>query len=403
MIGNPQVGDLVQVYGHLLPDGSRIADRIILIRRAVTNRFNLSGEVEAMGATWTIAGQAVLVNAQTEVDDDISIGENVRVEGIILPGGALQAQKIFRLEGVPGLPFQFSGVVEVINNGSWIISGQAVSVNGETAVDSEIVIGDVVAVSGWLLADNTWLAGEISQLPDELPTFEFTGIVQSMDPWLVAGVGFETRSWTVIAPTISVGDQVRVSGTILADGTWVADTIASLVNVQPNTITFVGVVASINPWVINGLSLAQTPGTVILGSIAVGSQVVVQAQLLPDGTWTVLSIRLLNPTFGYGCLTLSSPIIAITSDAIQVKHWHVHIKRDGRIKIHGDIKVNSVITLPVCAGYDGLTFIVGDIVVIYQPVVVIINNGGGGGGIPEGCRITPKGGVKCSRRSSRKS
>lgn len=402
IIGNPQVGDLVQVYGHLLPDGSRIADRIILLRRAVTNRFNLSGEVEAMGTTWTIVGQAIQVNEQTAVDEDIAVGDNVRVEGIILPDGTLQAQVIIRLEEAPGLPFQFSGIVEAMNEGSWIISGQAITVNEETAVDNDILVGDVVAVRGWILEENIWLAEAISQLSDELPTFDFTGIVQSMEPWQVAGISFETRSWTIIAPTINVGDQVRVSGTILADGTWVADTITSLAENQTDTFSFVGVVASVNPWIINGLTLVTTDNTVITGNIDVGSQVVVQVQLLPDGTWTVLSIRLLNPTFGYGCLSLSSPIIAVSATAIQVKHWHVDIERDGRIKIHGDLKVNSVITVPICAGYDGTIVIVGDIFVIYQPVVVIINNGGGNT-VPPGCRVTSKGSIKCSGRDSRDS
>ena len=402
LVGNPQVGDLVQVSGHLLPDGSRVADRIILLRRAVSNRFSLSGDVEAMGTTWTIAGQAVLVNDQTRVDEAIAVGDSVRVEGIILPGGTLQAQVITRLQDAPGLPFQFSGIVEAINQDSWIISGQSITVNGETAVDNTIIVGDLVTVNGWQLEDNSWLADKINRLSTELPTFEFTGVVQSMASWQVAGISFETRAWTVIAPAINLGDWVRVSGTILADGTWVANTISSMANVQPNVITFVGIVASLDPLVVNGLLLADTPNTIILGDIAVGVQVVVQAQLLPDGTWAVLSVRLLNPNFGHGCLTLSSPIITVNANAIQVKHWHVDIKRDGRIKIHGNLKVNSVITIPICAGYDGSTIIIGDIIVIYQPVVIIINDGSGGS-IPPECRLTSKGSIKCSGKSSRKS
>ncbi len=406
IVGNPQVGDLVQVFGHLLPDGSRVADRIILIRRAVVNQFNLTGEVEAMGATWTIARQAILVNDQTAVDDDISVGDSVRVEGIILPDGVLQAQVITRLEEAPGLPFQFSGIVEAINDRSWIISGQTISVNEETAVDNGIVVGDVVAVSGWILEDNAWLADEISKLSDELPTFEFTGTVQSMDPWLVAGISFETRSWTVIVPTIDLGDQVRVSGTILADGTWVADTITSLADIQPDTVSFIGVVASVNPWVVNGLTLVTTSNTVITGNIAVGTLVVVQAQLLPDGTWTVLQIRPLYPTFGFGCLVLSSPVVAVNANTIQVRHWQGNIDR---VHIQGDVAPNHVVTLPICTGWDGTIVITGTIIVIYQPVVVIIDDGGWvpPGGIPPGCKITGIGNnnphLKCSGGSSRQS
>jgi hypothetical protein len=110
-------------------------------------------------------------------------------------------------------------------------------------------------------------------------------------------------------------------------------------------------------------------------------------------------MRPLYPDFGHGCLIFSSPVIAVNANAIQVKHWHVDIKRDGRIKIHGDIKVNSIVTVPLCSGWDGAIIIIGDIFVIYQPLVVIIYDGSDG--LPSGCRITGKGSIKCSKISHR--
>lgn len=38
--------------------------------------------------------------------------------------------------------------------------------------------------------------------------------------------------------------------------------------------------------------------------------------------------------------------------------------------------VNHIVTLPICTGWDGNIFIIGDIVVIYQPIVIIIDDGG---------------------------
>ncbi|MCA9873720.1 MAG: FecR domain-containing protein [Anaerolineales bacterium] len=406
IVGNPQVGDLVHVTGHLLPDGSRAADRIILLRRAVANHFSLSGEVEAIGATWTIAGQTILVNDETIVGEGIAVGDSVRVEGLILPGGTLQAQSITRLEAAPGLPFQFSGIVQAVNGDSWTISGQVVGVNGETAVADGIIVGDVVAVQGWILEDGTWLATEIRRQTETLPTFEFTGVVQSVDPWQAAGIGFETRPWTIIAPGIAVGDRVRVHGSILSDGTWVADTIMPLTDTLPNTVVFIGVVSRINPWVVNGLILNTTNNTIIADNITVGSLVVVQAQLLRDGTWTVSQIRPLYPTFGLGCLVFSSPVIAVNANTIQVRHWQGDIDR---AYVQGDVAVNDVVTLPVCAGWDGTIIIIGTIVVIYQPVVIIIDDGGWSppGGIPPGCKITGIGNnnphLKCSGGGSKKS
>ncbi len=402
IVGNPQLGDLVQVNGHLLPDGSRVADTIVLLRRAIVDRFNIEGDVASTGAMWVVAGQSIMVDAETEVDDDIVVGDTVRVEGIILTGGALQATEITKVDDVPGLPFQFTGIVQTIGDESWMISGQTIAVDGDTAVSEEIEAGDVVAVKGWILEDGNWLATAIEeQEDDDLPTFEFTGSVQNMNPWQVAGIDFETRAWTVVATDLALGDSVRVRGTILSDGTWVADAIIALDDLSPDTITFVGVVVSMEPWVINGMPLVVSSETLIDDSVTVGAQVVVQAQLLPDGTWSILTIQTLYPNFGYGCLTLISPITVVNADSFELKHWKVQIKRDGRIKINGNLKVSSITTLPICSGWDGITIIIGDIIVIYQPIVIIINNGGGNP-LPPDCRITPKGNVKCSGKGSGK-
>lgn len=405
VVGNPQVGDLVHVDGRLLDDGSRMADRIVLLQPAVADRFSLSGEVESMGETWTVAGQSIAVNEETAIDEDIAVGDNVRVEGLILPGGMLQAQVITRLDEAPGLSFQFSGLVQTISDGSWTISGQTVALDEETAVDDGIAVGDVVAVRGWILEDGTWLATEIRRQAGDLPTFAFTGVVQSTDPWQVGGIGFETRPWTIVAPGIGVGDRVQVSGSILSDGTWVADTITPLADIVPNTVTFVGVVAGINPWVVNGLPLVITDDTAIIGNITVGSLVVVRAQLLPDGTWAVVHIRPLYPDFGFGCLTLSSPVIAVNANTIQVRHWQGNIDR---AHVQGDVAVNHIVTLPICTGWDGTFIITGNIIVIYQPVVIVIDDGGWSppGGVPSGCKITGIGNnnphLKCSGGGSRK-
>ena len=120
IVGNPQIGDLVKINGHLLPDGSRVADHIVLLRRAITNRFNIEGEVESVGSTWMIAGQSIVVDGETEIDDDIAVTHRVRVEGIVLTGGTLQATKIEKIGEAPGLPFQFSGLVQTIGADSWV-------------------------------------------------------------------------------------------------------------------------------------------------------------------------------------------------------------------------------------------------------------------------------------------
>ncbi len=400
IIGNPQVGDLVYVEGHLLDDGRRLADRILLLQRAVANQFTLTGEVSAMGTDWVVAGQTIVTTAATSIDEGILVGDTVRVSGVILTGGMLQAQTITRLEAAPGFPFQFSGIVQTMNSDNWLVSGQTIVVDEETAVTPNIALGDTVAVEGWILEDGAWLATRISLLADDLPTFDITGPIQSIDPWNVGGISFETRDWTIVAPGLAVGDDVRVQGTILNDGTRVAHTITRLNETLPNVVTFFGIVTSIDPWMVNGLPLIVNGGTSVLGDIGVGTAVIVTAQLLPNGDRVALSIRPLYPNFGLGCLIFSSPVTLVSNDVIQVKHLRVDVKRDGRIKIHGDIKVNNIVTLPICTGWDGVIIIIGDITVIYQPIIIIIDPGTT---IPDGCRVTSKGSIKCSHPGSKKS
>ena len=395
-VGNPQQGDLVRVKGHLLPDGSRVADRIVLVRRAIANRFSITGTVDGMGAAWTIASQVVVVNGETAVDTAITIGTNVKVDGVILLDGTLQAETIVLLDELPGYPFEFSGVVQTIGADSWVVSGKTINVDAATATDSGIVVGDVVSVRGVILADESWLAGSIALNLEELPTFEFTGTLNSKTPWRIGGISFETRPWTTIDPNLVVSELVKVKGVILSDGIRVATDIVSPAEPFDDVIVFTGSVTSMSPWVVDGLSLVVNGDTSIMGNVSFGSVVTVRARLMPNGTWSVLSISLLYPDFGVGCLTISSPIIAFDAGKIRVKHWSVDIKRDGRIHIKGNLKINNVITVPLCTGWDGTTIIIGDITVIYQPIVIIIDDGNNGGN--SDCR-----GSKCSNRGSRDS
>lgn len=400
IIGNPLVGDLVSVEGHLSEDGRRIADRIILLRRTVTDRFTIAGEVTAIGDTaWTVAGHAVAIDGDTAVDPTVAIGDSVHVMGTILADGTLLARRIVLVDPALGLPFEFSGVVELISADSWVISDRVVAIDGDTAISPDAGIGDVVAVRGVILDDVVWLAHSIVLHHDALPTFEFVGRLDSMTPWRVGLVTFETRAWTILSPGLSAGDLVRVSGTILADGTRVATAVTLLPDPTADTLVFTGIVTGIDPWIIGGVPLVVTPDSVLLGSISVGSAVRVHARLLPDGSWMIVSAWLLYPDFGYGCLSLSTPVLAVDASTITVKHWDVKIKKDGRIKIKGDPVVGTVVTLPICTGWDRTIIIVRDIVVIYKPIVIIIDDGGGG--LPDGCKITKKGKVKCSGKGSK--
>lgn len=380
IVGNPQVGDLVYVEGRLLADGSRMADRIRLLRPTLNNRFTLTGPVTAISATaWTVAGQTILVTEATQIDDDIAVGDRVRINGVILLGGGLQAREIEKLDDQPGYPFRFTGVVQSIGAQTWTISGVTIAITTTTNIDDDIAIGDVVEARGWILEDGTWLARRIKKVQDDLPTFTITGRVQSIDPWRVAGISFETRDWTAIDPGIDVGNRVRVRGVILADGSWVASTIERLGSDDDddddgqNTIILIGIVNSINPWVVNGLPLVVTGDTVIIGNISVGELVVVRIRLTGDGLWQVLSIRPLLPHFGLGCFIINTMVIGIQPNQLLLQGWSpIQWDDDDDINFVGNIANNGVISFPVCIRIDGTIIIIGPIIVIYQPIIIVV-------------------------------
>lgn len=155
-------------------------------------------------------------------------------------------------------------------------------------------------------------------------TFELVGALKSMNPWVVAGTTLETNETTKIQEGLQVGDLVRVKGTALEDGKWVAYSIERA-DEQTNpsaTIVIIGKVTSTDPWVVNGITLNVTADTVITGTITAGMLVRVEILLSEDGTWEVLSIAPLgNFTEVSGCVTVAATIVSVTANEIQFVGW----------------------------------------------------------------------------------
>lgn len=365
IIGNPQVGDIVFFEGHLLEDETRVADVIVLIQRNPANTFTLIGEVEAIGdPLWTVNGQIIAVTDITEVDEGIAIGDLVRVEGIILRDGSLQAENIIRIEDQPGAPFDFTGVLQQMGDDSWVVSDVTVSVDDNTMIDEGLVTGDLVRVRGWILEDGTWLAGSIRRVLDAPGKFEFSGTIESIDPWFVAGISIETREWTVIDEGLSVGDLVRVKGQIQTDGTWVAYEIKSFDEALVTIL--IGRVFSMDPWIVSGIELNVDEQTVIVGDITVGMLVRVEMLLLPDGTHKVIRIE---PVEGFewelGCHYLIVTVVGVDGDHIQLEGWP-DLPLDENVEIMGDLKPGSIVQVMICFDEDMNVKVV-YILIIYTP------------------------------------
>ncbi|MFO7537935.1 MAG: DUF5666 domain-containing protein [Chloroflexota bacterium] len=369
--GDPQVGDLVFVDGRLLSDGTKLADRIILLHHGLpSNQFTLTGAVESMDEeSWTVAGQTIYLDEETEIEEGIAVGDLVQVNGLITEDSTFLAQQISLVDETPGYPFSFTGIVQAINPTSWVVAGQTITIDDETTIDEAVEVGDLVSVTGFILEDDTWLAVTIERQEEEAATFTITGVVDSLDPWQAAGITFETRDWTLIDPGIVVGNLVRVNGVILNDGTLVAVSIQKLTGLADQTIVLVGIVNSMDPWIVNGLTLFVDEATLIGEGIIAGSLVRVEIRLLPDGSWHTVSILPLDSSFGLGCFLINSSVVSYSGGQLVLSNWPTVTVGDG-VQVVGNLVPNSIISIQICIGFDGNLIIINNLIIIIHQVIV---------------------------------
>ena len=190
-------------------------------------------------------------------------------------------------------------------------------------------------------------------------TFEITGQLESTDPWMVTGNTLATRDSTQIDEGLEAGDLVKVRGVILEDGTWLAYSIERVEEQTDPIIILIGKVTSIDPWVVNGITLNVTSETLIGEGIEPEMIVRVEILLLEDGTWEVISIVALGEfTAVPGCATVTAIVVSVNGNEIQLVGWPV-ITLSEDVKIENDqggegiLSVNQVVLVVVCSSEDG--------------------------------------------------
>lgn len=209
----------------------------------------------------------------------------------------LQGEKSFFLVRTPSGTASVHGTQFAVKVGE---SGQA-----QFLVDTGEVRVNNAADEVTLLAGQTTTAALSGTI--EEPAFQFTvqGAVLSVETradgsewWEVSGVAFRVDEFTSIAPGLGYGSMVRVSGRIMEDDRYLADSIQPAVeNVQ--SASFTGTLEAMEGanWVIGGTSVRFSdggdgnPATAIDPNLAVGDPVRVTFNTLPDGAWLALSIE----------------------------------------------------------------------------------------------------------------
>ena len=360
--GDPQVGDWVSFEGRVQDNDTYLLDQITLLRHSIDNKFSFVGTVESIGdSDWTISGRAVRVDELTGIQTGIEVGDSVIVEGGLATDGTFWASQISLAgEDTSGLAFSFTGLVESMGEAAWSVSGISVTVGAETEIAEGIETGDIVNITGHVSESGEWLATSITPSDAASGEFEFSGKVEDMDPWQVAGISFETSDETAIEDGIEVGDLVNVEGQILADGTWQATAIKRID--EPLGFEFVGEVESINPWVVAGVDLAVDDKAEIEAGIAVGDTVKVEGRILEDGTWLAEEIQLAED--GLGCMDAPAIVVSVEDGQITLQDGQV-ISLEAAGEVEGDVKVASLIIIQTCVQADGSIVSV-SIIVIQQ-------------------------------------
>jgi len=173
-------------------------------------------------------------------------------------------------------------------------------------------------------------------------SFDLVGALENTDPWTVAGKTFETNESTQIEDGLAVGDLVRVRGMVQDDDKWLAYSIEKADEQAGQTIVLIGKVTSVDPWVVNGITLNVTDTTVIDGEITTGMLVRAEILLLEDGTWEVVSISPLNdlpPTSG--CATVIATVVSVNGNEVQFLGWPTTVTVEDKTKTDDDDENND--------------------------------------------------------------
>lgn len=173
IIGDIQVDDEIEVEGETRPEGYLLAFE--LHKRLMT----LVGRVDQIGADhWEIDGHIVALIRESDIKDEISIGDFVIALVAVADDYSLslievrledgeQDEQALRLTPDPGgEQVEFTGIVESMGSNTWIVDGRLIRIEANTNIDEDIEIGDTVRVRAELRDDTLW-AFDIDERDDE--------------------------------------------------------------------------------------------------------------------------------------------------------------------------------------------------------------------------------------------
>ena len=243
--GSISAGDTVKVYATVTLDGAVTADKIELpisesstaVPQSTPGAFDDSGDeftgtVEAIGAdSWLVSGQTFTFTAQTEVKDNIVIGDLVKIHFLTNPDGTMTATEIELAsaetpdsdDSESSLDKEFTGKVEAFSPESWTVKGQVFLVTPQTEIKDAIFLGDVVKVHYFVNPDGSFTAEEIELAGDNQAhnsEKKLTGILEQISSTqaTIGGVVVFITDQTELDSGLVVGQMVKAEVVTSPDG-----------------------------------------------------------------------------------------------------------------------------------------------------------------------------------------
>ena len=315
------VGDLVEVDGVLLEDGTILAVQIETRDdsrqvAAVTRIVGIFEGVDSEG-NWIISGTTVTVGPDADTDGLPSVGQRVKVKALVQPNGSLLAREVEINQGYTGgeddsRQVEIEGIFQEIDpDGNWIVSGTKVRIGPETRLKGTPGVGQLVEVKGRLQEDGSILAtkieGEGKYISKHKSDVELEGVIQEVlaDGTLVInGIEVHISALTELEGELDgdpvAGDYVEVKAFLAKNGDLIAREVESKGGLAADEVPDLsqvqieGTIDRINDdgtFVVNGITVATTTITEIRGEVTVGASVKIEGVLQVDGTLLASEIK----------------------------------------------------------------------------------------------------------------
>lgn len=206
----------------------------------------------------------------------------------VLPASAHLPALTSSCELIGPLAVSFDGVVETAGPARWQVSGQIIDLDAATAIEpagAAPAPGDPVSVSALWRLDGSLQATRIdaSPAPQDDPPFQFTGLVEAMEPgrWTIGGAPVAVTPETILVGQAAVGSVALVQARPTATLPRALLVAAAPPGVDPVFLDGVLLAVEGDLWRLQAGSAAVdvllSPGAFVQGAPVVGRQAQVMA------------------------------------------------------------------------------------------------------------------------------